>query len=383
VTVRVLIIADDKIPFLKGVLEPLAEVRYLPGAQITAAAVREADALLVRTRTRCDAALLAGSRVRFVATATIGHDHIDTAWCEVNGIAWTNAPGCNSSSVQQYLASALLNLAAANGTVLAGKTIGVVGVGHVGTKVARLAEILGMRVLRNDPPRARADGDTGFVSLEQVVAEAEIITFHVPLIKSGPDRTVRLADAGLLAKMKPGAWLINSSRGPVVEPLALKAALRAGRLGAAVLDVWDPEPEIDRELLAMVRLGTPHIAGYSTDGKANGTAMAVRSLSRHFGLGLDQWFPTHISPPENPTIRVPAGYSGQAALREAVNATYDIRNDDARLRSHPEAFEQLRGNYPLRREFPAFTCNVAGLRPDTARQLAALGFACHEAPTCS
>ncbi len=369
-----LIIADDKIPFLRGALEAHAEVRYLPGAKIAPTDVRDADALLVRTRTRGDAALLAGSRVRFVATATIGFDHLDTAWCEANGVAWTSAPGCNAASVQQYLASALLNLAGETGTALAGKTLGVVGVGNVGRKVAKLAEILDMKVLRNDPPRARAEGAAGFVPLDRLLAEADVVTLHVPLNKTGADRTVRLADAAFLARMKPGAWLINSSRGPVVDPEALKAALDSGHLAAAVLDVWDPEPEIDRGLLARIRYATPHIAGYSTDGKANGTAMSVQALSRHFGLGLDDWQPQAIPPPPAPVIALPGGCDGEAALRTAVNATYDIRADDARLRASPETFERQRGDYPLRREFPAFTLTAANVSPATADRLAALGF---------
>jgi len=369
-----LIIADDKIPFLRGALEAHAEVRHRPGAKIAACDVRDADALLVRTRTRCDAALLAGSRVRFVGTATIGFDHIDTAWCEANGIAWTSAPGCNSSSVQQYVASALLNLAAEAGTPLAGKTLGVVGVGNVGRKVAKLAELLGMKVLRNDPPRARAEGEAGFVPLDRLLAEADAVTLHVPLNKAGEDRTVRLADAAFLARTRPGAWLINSSRGPVVDPAALKDALDSGHLAAAVLDVWDPEPEIDRGLLARVRYATPHIAGYSTDGKANGTAMSVQALSRHFGLGLDNWRPQEIPSPPDPVIRLPAGCDGEAALRAAVNATYDIRADDARLRASPESFERQRGDYPLRREFPAYAITPANVSPETANRLAAMGF---------
>jgi erythronate-4-phosphate dehydrogenase len=369
-----LIIADDKIPFLRGVLDAHAEVRYLSGAKIAATDVRDADALLVRTRTRCDAALLAGSRIRFVATATIGFDHIDTAWCESNGIVWTSAPGCNSSSVQQYIASALLNLAGETGVALAGKTLGVIGVGNVGRKVAKLAEILGMKVLRNDPPRARAEGAAGFVSLDRLLAEADVVTLHVPLNKTGEDRTVRLADAGFLSRMKTGAWLINSSRGPVVDPAALKAALDSRHLAAAVLDVWDPEPEIDRDLLRRLRYATPHIAGYSTDGKANGTAMSVQALSGHFGLGLDAWYPAEILPPSAPVIRLPDGCWDEAALRAAVNATYDIRADDTRLRASPETFERQRGDYPLRREFPAFTVAADNLSPDSVDCLAALGF---------
>ena len=224
------IIADNKIPFLRGALEPFAEVVYMPGKETTAEVVKDADALITRTRTICNEALLKGSSVKVIATATIGFDHIDTAWCEANGIIWRNAPGCNSWSVKQYITSLLLSVARKRSLSLEGMTLGVVGVGNVGSKVASAAAALGMKVLLNDPPRERKEGPEAFVSLDELIRRSDIITLHVPLQKDGPDATWHLFDAARLASMRPGQILFNSSRGPVVDNKALKAALQERRI---------------------------------------------------------------------------------------------------------------------------------------------------------
>ena len=227
---RIRIVADANIPFLRGVLEPYADVRYLPAAEIRPESIRGTDALLIRTRTKCDARLLKGSRIVFIGTATIGYDHIDTAYCEAHGIRWVHAPGCNSSSVAQYVASALLTVARTKSLDLGRTTIGIVGVGHVGGKVSRLARSLGMRVLLNDPPRMRAEGRSGFVDLDALLDESDIITFHVPLTREGMDATHHLADERLFAQAEAeGPSFLNTSRGPVHETRALKAAIKAGR----------------------------------------------------------------------------------------------------------------------------------------------------------
>lgn len=349
------IVCDDKIPFLRGVFEPYAEVVYLPGAAIGAADVRDAAALLTRTRTRCDAALLEGSSVRVIASATIGFDHIDTSWCESHGIAWANAPGCNAGSVAQYVESALLTLSRLHGLDLGELTLGIVGVGHVGSRVARIACRLGMRVLLCDPPRAAAlnsghpapDGFAGtspedFCDLDSVLTDADIITLHVPL----DDSTFHLFDYARLASMRRDQILINTSRGEVVDCSALRDLLARrhaagispsdhtpGGPGAAVLDVWENEPAIDRELLRLVDIGTPHIAGYSADGKAAGTAAAVRFVARRLGISnLSNW---SVSPGSIP----PATYSG-----------YDVTRDSDALKSTPDNFEYFREHYPIRRE---------------------------------
>ena len=255
------IVCDNKIPFLKGVLEPYADVVYLPGKETTPEVVRDADAIITRTRTACNEALLAGSQVQVIATATIGFDHIDAAWCDAHGIYWENAPGCNSGSVRQYIASVLVTLARRYGLDLENTALGVVGVGNVGRKVAAIARALGMKVLLNDPPRARREGPDAFVSLDEICAQSDIITVHVPLSNEGEDATWHLFDAARLATLRPDQILINSSRGPVVDNAALKAVLQKSGLKAAVLDVWEGEPQLDPELVGLLALSTPHLAG--------------------------------------------------------------------------------------------------------------------------
>lgn len=360
------IVVDDKIPYIRETLERLAdEVVYKKGSAIGPEDVRDADALIVRTRTRCDEQLLKGSKVQFVATATIGYDHIDTAWCEQNGIKWTNCPGCNSGSVAQYVESVLLvldyglritdyGLNAANNpspviSQASSVTLGVVGCGHVGSKVCRVGERLGMRVLVNDPPLQNEimkelknenssllpppSSIIPFVSLDEIAHEADIITFHVPL-----DETTRhLADEAFFKKLQRKPVIINSSRGGVVDEQALLQALDDGLVSQAVIDTWENEPDISRTLLYKCYIGTPHIAGYSADGKVNADNMVVEALCRHFALPL----PPKIEPP-----MLPADFHYTGNPLELYNAMDDSR----KLKEHPERFEELRGNYPLRRE---------------------------------
>ena len=367
------VVADDKIPYLKGVLEPFVDVEYYPGKDITKDKIKNADALLIRTRTICNKELLEGSSVRFIASATIGFDHIDTGYCERNNIFWTNSPGCNSGSVQQYVASALINMAGKKGFDLTKKTLGVVGVGNVGRKVVRLAEHLGMYVVQNDPPRMRREGPCGFISLEGILREADIITFHVPLSFEGEDKTYHLVDEQLIEKMNPGTIIINSSRGEVIKTEALNEGLKSGKLGGAVIDVWENEPNIDREVLERVDIATPHIAGYSADGKANGTSMVVRALSKHFGLELYDWSPYDIPKPGIPEINPVSHANEMEFWKYVINKTYQILDDDRRLRENPSEFEKLRGNYPLRREFNAFSIKGTN-KKDLDYRLQKLGF---------
>lgn len=370
------IICDNKIPFLRGALEPFAEVVYLPGKETTAEVVKDADALITRTRTACNEALLAGSKVKVIATATIGFDHIDTAWCEAHGIIWRNAPGCNSWSVKQYVTALLLALAQKRGLSLEGMTLGVVGVGNVGSKVAEAAGILGMKVLLNDPPRAQVEGPSAFVDLDYLVAHSDIITLHVPLQKDGPDATWHLFDEARLAQMKPSQILINSSRGPVVDNKALKAALKAGALKAACLDVWEGEPELDPELVKLLDFSTPHIAGYSADGKANGTTAAVRVVASVLGLPLLDWKASGVPAPlQTLDFEIDAASkSVQEVLTEAVLHTYDISADSDALRADLGAFEKLRGDYPIRREFTSFAVQLKGGTDEMKDRLSKLGF---------
>jgi erythronate-4-phosphate dehydrogenase len=336
------VIVDDKIPYIREAIERIAdEVVYLPGAQFTPQAVKDADALIIRTRTRCTRELLAGSRVRFIATATIGFDHIDTAYLREAGIAWTNCPGCNAGSVEQYLHSVFLLLKRERGLVPEQTTLGVVGVGHVGSRIAAMAERMGMRVLRNDPPRAAVEGPEGFSSLDELAREADILTFHTPLIREGEYHTFHLADERLFNSLQRRPLVINSSRGEVVDTEALLHALEAGQVSDAVIDTWENEPHINLSLLNKVYIGTPHIAGYSADGKANATRMALDALCAFFHREANY----QSEAPSLDASLVKAEDEVEAALQ-----LYDPRRDCQTLREHPEAFESLRGNYPLRRE---------------------------------
>jgi erythronate-4-phosphate dehydrogenase len=369
------IIIDDKIPYIKGAFEEVAEVIYLPGSKTTPEIVKDADAIITRTRTICNNKLLAGSSVKFIATATIGYDHIDTNYCDATGIKWTNAPGCNSKSVEQYIVSALMVMAETKKLNLSDLCIGIVGVGNVGSKVASVCEMLGMNVLLNDPPRQRTEGPEKFVSLEVIKEKADIITLHVPLNMKGNDATFHLADELFFNSLAKRSILINSCRGEVVETNAVKVALKKGVISDFICDCWENEPDIDLELLAMTSLATPHIAGYSKDGKATGTQMSVHAISRFFNLGLNKWQPTGVELPSHPVIEINGvGLTEQQIITKAVLHTYDIRYDDAMFRNKPADFEKQRGDYPTRREFPAYTVKANNIPPRILNKLIFLGF---------
>jgi len=328
------IIIDDKIPYMQSALSGTAvEAVYLRGSDISAADVRDADALIVRTRTRCDARLLDGSSVRFIATATIGYDHLDTHYLEQAGIAWTNCPGCNASSVAQYVRSVLLLLSAEHGLSLPGAVLGVVGCGHVGSLVRRVGAELGMRVLVCDPLVAAPD----FVGMPEIEQQADVITFHVPLTDTGRYATRHMADEAFFNRLCRKPFVINSSRGGVIDEKALHHALDSGKVSQAIIDTWENEPLIDLTLLNKVYIGTPHIAGYSADGKANATNMSVHAVCRYFGIPV----PSPVSAPPLPASFV---YTGNPL------ELYNPLDDSNRLKQNPAAFEQLRGDYPLRRE---------------------------------
>ena len=334
------VIVDNKIPYIREVLGKLAdEVVYLPGKEFTPEVVKDADALITRTRTRCDRQLLEGSKVQFIGTATIGFDHIDTTYCKEAGITWTNCPGCNAGGVEQYVHAALLLLQRERRINLKQSTLGIVGVGHVGSRVQRMAERLGMRVLVNDPPRA-AQGEKGFSDLQTLTEECDIITFHTPLIREGIYKTFHLADAAFFASLKKKPVVINTSRGEVFETEAVLNALKKGEIADAIIDVWENEPAINLELLDKVFIGTPHNAGYSADGKINATRMVLEALCKHFQLKAD----FHLELPADPN----APYSEDENTR--ILQQYDPFRDYRELRTNPEKFEQLRGDYPLRRE---------------------------------
>lgn len=369
------IVIDNKIPYIKGALEPFAEVVYLPGSQTTKAVVHDADALITRTRTQCNSQLLAGSKVKYIATATIGFDHIDTDFCKRAGIAWTNAPGCNAESVNQYIASALVSWSMRRRKELAGLTIGIVGVGNVGSRVARTCEILGMKVLLNDPPRERLEGSEKFVALKTIQEQADIISFHVPLNLNGADKTYHLGNEAFFQQLKQKPLVINSCRGEVIDSDAIYDALEANDVSAYIADCWEHEPDINLELLNQTEYGTPHIAGYSKDGKANGTKMSVQAVSRFFNLGIDNWEPQNVEAPAHPIIELDGKQRREyPILAEAILSTYDIESDDEALKESPHLFESLRGNYPVRREFSNYTVKAKHIQEETLQKLKLLGF---------
>ena len=334
------IVVDDKIPYIRETICQLAdEVVFLSGAAITADDVKDADVLVVRTRTRCNQQLLEGSKVQLVVTATIGYDHIDTEWLESAGIRWTNCPGCNSGSVAQYVESTLLLLEQKKGLSLRQSTIGIVGCGHVGSKVKAVAERLGMRVLVCDPPLASTPSPltSHFVSLDEIERNSDIITFHVPLTKEGDYATWHLADDDFFQRLSRVPYIINTSRGEVVDNKALLLAIEEGRVRDAIIDVWENEPHPDATLLDKVFIGTPHIAGYSADGKTNADNMVIDAICQQFGLS----HPGIIAPPALPKD---FHYTGNPL------ELYNPMDDSQKLKAEPSHFEQLRNNYPLRRE---------------------------------
>lgn len=374
---RIKIVVDNKIPMIRGVLEPFVDVTYCNPFDINSEVVKDKDALIIRTRTKCNESLLKNSTVKFIATATIGYDHIDTNYCDSNNIKWMNAPGCNSASVNQYIASAIVTISNKKNLDLTRTTIGIVGVGNVGSKIAHTAKLLGMNVLLNDPPRARKEGQAGFVELDELVLKSDIITFHVPLIKEGVDKTYHMANDAFFNKLKSEKIVFNSSRGTVVETAAFKTAIKNGKVKAALLDVWEKEPDIDLELLNLVDIATPHIAGYSADGKANGTAACINGVSEYFNLGVEQnWYPAEIpAPVNNKQFTIDCfGKTNQQILKEIVLYTYDIMSDDATLRSSVETFEKQRGSYPIRREFPYYEVKLNNSSTEIEETVKEFGF---------
>lgn len=371
------ILADDKIPFLKGVLDPFVEIVYLDPSNINKVTVYDKDALIIRTRTKCNSELLEGSKIRFIATATIGFDHIDTEYCKSKNIKWINAPGCNSSSVMQYMASALLKIAYKKNINLDEKTIGIIGVGNVGRKVARLAKILGLNVLLNDPPRMRVEGNAGFVNLDELINKSDIITFHVPLIRGGIDNTYHMADEIFFKRFHNKKLLINTSRGEVIKTSDLKNAVKNKTIDGCILDVWENEPIIDKELLNIIDIATPHIAGYSADGKANGTSVCVNNINSFFKLGLkEDWYPHEIPLPQKPehfNINC-SDKLYQQIIYDIISYTYDIAEDDKLLRKSPSTFEKQRSDYPVRREFAFYKINLENGDKKIKNNLTKLGF---------
>jgi erythronate-4-phosphate dehydrogenase len=362
------IVADANIAYVRDAFGPLGEVVTLPSAEITRAAVADADLLLTRSTVKVNEALLAGSRVRFVATATIGIDHLDTAWLDGAGIRWTAAPGSNADSVVQWFAAAVARVPG-----LARRQLGIVGVGNVGRRIERLWRALDVPPpLLCDPPRARAEGDAGFVSLAEIFERCDLVTLHVPLERGGADATVHLVDA---RRLRPDAWLVNACRGEVLDSASLFAVANP-----LLLDVFEGEPSPAPELVARAAVATPHVAGHSLDGKANGTQMIYDAACAFIGRTPSWRMRDSLPPPPEPLI-LRAGEDGVLAALEAVAAGYDLAADDAALRAvvagpaegRAAAFRRYRERYPERRELAGRAVRMPRPLPDAIRMLNAWG----------
>lgn len=332
---RLNFIVERNIPFIAGLLEPYAEVTYLAAGDFTPENVKNADALIVRTRTRCDRSLLEKSRCRFIATATIGTDHIDTDWCQSNGITVVNAPGCNAPAVAQYVFASMVQLA---NRPLGQYTLGIVGVGHVGKIVEQWAKALDMKVLHCDPPRQRTEGGDDWSTLSEIAEQADIITFHTPLTLSGKDKTYHIADRKFFDSLRRNPIIINAARGEIVNTPDLIDALASGKVSNAVIDCWENEPDIDLTLLGKAAIATPHIAGYSYEGKVRATQMVLDALTTFFYL-----------PRVNTLVNTPKSVA-RAVTPLGVLQSYNPLADTILLKENPADFEALRNNYRYRSE---------------------------------
>ena len=331
------LIVESNIPYVKGLLDPYATVRYLSPEEITPAAVREIDGMIIRTRTVCNEELLKKSECKIIATATIGTDHIDKEYCAGRTITVVNAPGCNAPAVAQYVFASILNVI---NRPLSSYTIGIVGLGHVGSIVERWARSLEMQVLRCDPPRQRAEGGDDWVDLDTIAREADIITFHTPLTREGDDATYHLADAGFFGKLRRSPIIINSARGSIVDTEALLEAHSLGLTGPLVIDCWEGEPQLDRRLLEAATIATPHIAGYSQEGKIRASQVVIDAMTTFF-----------MTPRVSLDAPLPKAPARNVRIGDIL-ASYDPMADTRALKNNPDAFEALRNNYNLRSEVP-------------------------------
>lgn len=368
------ILVDENMPYAKELFSRLGEVRPVAGRQITAAMLRGIDALMVRSVTKVGAALLADSGVKFVGSATAGTDHVDQAWLGQAGIGFSGAPGCNAVAVVEYVISALLMLAERDGFALRDKTVGIIGAGNVGGRLHRRLQALGINSLRCDPPLAASGAAGPFYPLEKLVAEADILTFHTPLTRTGPYPTWHQVDEALLAALPDGRILINACRGAVVDNAALLRALTQGKNLRVILDVWEPEPDLSLPLLTLADIGTPHIAGYSLEGKARGTTQIFEAFGQFLGRPLQAPLDQLLPRPAVERIRL-HGPVDEALLKRLSHLVYDVRRDDGPLRraaSVPGEFDRLRKLYPERREWSSLRVEIDD--PQSRGLLCDLGF---------
>lgn len=374
-----LIVVDEEIAGAREAFGRLGEVRLVAGRKLAGGDVAQADALIVRSVTRVDAALLAGSRVRFVGTVTSGADHVDTDYLAASGIAFASAAGCNAVAVAEYVLAAILLLAERRGFDPSTKTLGVIGVGRIGSIVARWGQALGMRVLRCDPPLQRRQAGGEYVDLAALAAASDLVTLHVPLTRQGPDRTAGMVNAEWLSTLKAGAVLINTSRGEVVLEGDLLAAIRSGRVAAAVLDVWCNEPDISFDLVDAVDLATPHVAGYSVEARQRGVRMIRNSLAEF--MGRQCVTPSSEAVAVTDITASPGGPYYRTATQAAL-AACPLAALDAELRrsvqaeSSARAFDLIRRRASARREFSAFRILGASADQHARRLLLEVGFHC-------
>jgi erythronate-4-phosphate dehydrogenase len=376
------VIADENIPFVKECFSSLGDVSTLSGRKITPDAVADADILLVRSITQVNEKLLSKSEVKFVATATIGFEHVDVDYLKSRNIGFASAPGSNANSVAEYIVAALLSVGKKRKITLVGTSIGIVGVGNVGSRVAKKCKSLGMNVLLNDPPLFRQTGGPKYLPLNELF-DCDVITLHTPLTSEGQDKTFHLADGKFFNSLKTGCVFINTARGAVHDTAALKSAIQSGKLGAVVLDVWENEPNIDYELLRIVDISTPHIAGYSLDGKIAGMIMIYQDACEYFKLEPKYRIENLLPPPAAPKITIEKVRADQQQiLYETVQQVYCINRDDFNTREiamvKPEKrakfFDDLRKNYPVRREFQNTTVLLGQPCPSLVEKLKGIGF---------
>ena len=375
-----LIVADENIPLLDAFFEGFGEIRRYPGRAIDRAAVVDADVLLVRSVTTVDRALLEDSKVRFVGTCTIGTDHLDLNHFADAGIHWASAPGCNARGVVDYVLGSLLTLAEVEGVPLNERCYGIVGSGQVGGRLVQVLRGLGWDVRVCDPLRETGD-DGDFVSLQHIVEHCDVISLHTPLTRNGPHPTWHLFDERRLRALKPGAWLINAARGPVIDNDALRHVLLAREDLQAVLDVWEREPAVDRELADCCLIGTPHIAGYSLDGRRRGTAQIYQALCEFLGCNADVQLHDLLPKPWLAEVNLSADTDPAWALAMLCRGVYDPRRDDADFRRSLDAdsseqrlaFDRLRKQYPPRREIDGLRVHIDGPAPALERVVTALG----------
>ncbi|MBI6923512.1 MULTISPECIES: 4-phosphoerythronate dehydrogenase PdxB [Pseudomonas] len=375
-----LIVADENIPLLDAFFQGFGEIRRYPGRGLDAASVREADILLVRSVTKVDRHLLEGSRVQFVGTCTIGTDHLDLDYFEQAGIRWSSAPGCNARGVVDYVLGSLLTLADLEGASLPERVYGVVGAGEVGGRLVGVLRALGWKVMVCDPLRQAAEGGD-YVELDTLLQACDVISLHTPLERGGQYPTWHLLGPAELAKLRPGAWLINASRGAVVDNGALRVLLQQRDDLHAVLDVWEGEPQVDLQLVDLCTVATPHIAGYSLDGRQRGTAQIYRALCQHLGVSERIQLADLLPRPPVAQIELDAEADLQWALAMLCRAVYDPRRDDADFRrslsedvqQQRAAFDALRKHYPPRREIEGLSVGIRGSSPELARLIDALG----------